>query len=435
MSETISSERTRNYLRQIKGAIFYRATAVGASFIAIPLMIHYLGEEQFGVWSTLLTVMSWIVLFDLGIGNGLRNMVAESLAKNDSREARRYISSGYILLGIISIIIWMLITFAAYFVTWQSIFNTQEVSEKTLRETIHVAAFFILLNFWVGIITALYGAVQKSSFVALGQLISNVMVLALVVVLTKYTSASLSLLALVYGLSLVTANIFLSWRFFKSHPDLLPQYKFNINHARPLLGVGLQFFIIQIAVLVIFTTDKMLITQLFGPLQVTQYEIIFKLFSCITFLHGLVAEPLWSAYTEAYQRRDIVWIKIMLTRQLQIFAGILVLTFILNLISEPLINIWIGPDVLIKKELVNWMSIFVLIATWNNIFAMIVNGVGKLKLQLDTAIVAMVVNIPVSIYLAKYTELGVSGIVAGTAFSLLFAGIVLPLQVRQLIRS
>jgi O-antigen/teichoic acid export membrane protein len=102
MTEAVSRERTHNYLRQIKGAVVYRAVAMAASFITIPLMIGYLGQEQFGVWSTLLTVMSWIIFFDLGIGNGLRNKVAESLAKNERYEAGSYIASGYTLIGLIA---------------------------------------------------------------------------------------------------------------------------------------------------------------------------------------------------------------------------------------------------------------------------------------------------------------------------------------------
>jgi len=88
MSEAVSKERTHNYVRQIKGAVVYKAVAMAASFLAIPLMIRYLGQEQFGVWSTLLTVMSWIVFFDLGVGNGLRNKVAEALAKMIRRKPR-----------------------------------------------------------------------------------------------------------------------------------------------------------------------------------------------------------------------------------------------------------------------------------------------------------------------------------------------------------
>lgn len=429
MSELVSKERTRNYLRQIKGAAMYKVVAVAATFIAIPLMIGYLGQEQFGVWSTLLTVMSWIVFFDLGVGNGLRNKVAETLAKNEKHEASNYIASGYTLIGLIALAAWTLVTAGAFFVPWQIVFNTQSILESTLRETIQIAAFFIVLNFWIGLITALLGAIQKTSLVALGQLISNVLVLAFVFALAKTTSASISYLALVYGLSLVLANVSLTLWFYRTYPELRPRPYLDKEHVRPLLSVGLQFFTIQLAVLVIFTTDKMLITQLFGPEYVTQYEVVFKLFSVITFAHGMIAMPLWSAYTDAFHRGDLVWIKNMLRKQLVLFVGILLAAFLLAVSAESIIKLWIGPDLKVSSDLIIALAFFVAVSTWNNIFAMIVNGIGKIKLQLYTAVIAMVVNIPLSIILVKQYGLGLSGIVAGTILSLSLAAVALPIQV------
>lgn len=433
MTEAVSKERTRNYLRQIKGAVVYRAAAMAASFLAIPLMIGYLGQEQFGVWSTLLAVMSWIVFFDLGIGNGLRNKVAESLAKNERVEAARYIASGYTLIGLIALAVWVIVTVTSYFIPWQTVFNTHAIPEVTLRTTVQIAAFFIVLNFWVALIGALLGAIQKTSLVALGQLITNLAVLGLVFMLTKISNASISQLALVYGLSLVLANIPLSLWFYQRHPEFRPYPYLDKQHVRPLLHVGLQFFTIQLAVLVIFTTDKMLITQLFGPQYVTQYEVVFKLFSVITFVHTLISAPLWSAYTDAYYREDFVWIKRMLHKQLMVFGGVTLAVLALALSARPIIAIWIGRELVVSLPLIIVMGIFVLISIWNNIFAMLVNGIGKIRLQLYTAVVAMLVNIPLSMFFATYLGLGLSGIVLGTICSLLLAAVALPIQVHLLI--
>jgi O-antigen/teichoic acid export membrane protein len=433
MSDMISKERTHNYLRQIKGTAIYKAFAMVASFLAIPLMISYLGQEMFGVWSTLLTIMAWIVFFDIGLGNGLRNKVAEALAKNEIREAGKYIASGYTLIGLVAFTVCVLVNVGSYFVSWQIIFNTQATPESTLREAVQIATFFIALNFWIGLITALLGAVQKTSLVARGQLISNLLILVLVVVLTKTTNSSISHLALAYGLSLVIANVSLSLWFYRKHPELKPRLLLEKRHVQPLLSVGLSFFIIQLAVLLIFTTDKILITQLFGPLYVTQYEIVFKLFSSITFAHGMVSMPLWSAYTDAFHRNDFGWIKNMLRKQLKIFGCVIVAACLLTWLAEPIISVWIGPNLVVSSHLILAMAIFVVISCWNNIYAMFVNGIGQIKLQLYTAIVAMFINIPLSIYFAKHTELGLSGIVAGTICSLLLAAIALPLQVYYLI--
>ncbi len=435
MTEAVSLERTRNYLRQIKGAVAYRAVAMAASFLAIPLMIGYLGQEQFGVWSTLLTVMSWIVFFDLGVGNGLRNKVAESLAKNERAEASRYIASGYTLIGLISLVLWALVTASSFIIPWQTVFNTQAISETTLRTTVQLAVFFILLNFWIGLIAALLCAVQRTSVIALGQLVSNLAILGLVYLLTQTTDASISQLALVYGLSLVTANVLLSLWFYRRYPEFRPYPYLDKRHLRPLLKVGLQFFTIQLAVLIIFTTDKMLISQLFGPEYVTQYEVVFKLFSVITFAHGLISAPLWSAYTDAYHREDFVWIKRMLHKQMFVFGGIVLAIISLAIIVKPVVKIWIGGTFEVPLTLVISMSVYILVSTWVNIFAYFLNGVQKIRLSLNVSLFAMFFNIPISIALAKYTSIGVSSIIVGTICALLPGVILGPLQTIKIINK
>lgn len=435
MTADVSKERTRNYLQQIKGAVAYKAVAMLASFLAIPMMIRYLGQEQFGVWSTLLTVMSWIVFFDLGVGNGLRNKVAEALAKNDKAEAANYIASGYSLIGLIALVLWALVTGASFFVPWQAVFNTQAILEATLRLTVQVAVFFVVLNFWIGLISAILGAVQKTALTALSQLISNVLAFLFVFALTKTTDASITYLALAYGVSLVIANIGLSWWFYQGHPELRPKPHLDKQHVNPLLSVGMQFFTIQIAVLVIFTTDKVLITQLLGPEYVTQYDVIFKLFGLITFAHALISAPLWSAYTDAYSRNDMHWIKRMLQKQFIIFGGVLVAVITMGLLTKPIIAIWIGHEMTVSQPLVISIGLFVLVSTWNNIYAMFVNGVGQIKLQLYTAVIAMIINIPLAILFVKWFGLGLSGVVLATVVSLLLAAVALPIQVNQIIRK
>lgn len=433
MPENVTVERTHNYLRQIKGSVLYKGVAVVASFLAIPLMISYLGIAQFGIWSTLLTIMSWVVFFDLGVGNGLRNKVAESLAKNLSGDARSYISSAYSLIAIVAVTLWLLFAFFSYSVSWQSIFNTALVSEESLRYTVQVAITFMLINFWVGLITALLGAVQKSALVSLGQLFTNVFALVAVFLLGFFGGASISKLSWVYGFALLGGNILLSFWFFREYKYLIPVFTLCRDHVAPLLSIGVQFFIIQLAVLVVFTTDKILITQLFGPEHVAEYEVVFKLFSVITFVHGLVCSPLWSAYTDAYHRKDTIWIVCMLRTQFKLYGVVVICLVTLFFLAPFIISVWIGREFPVSGSLVALVALFVAVTTWNNIFAVMLNGAGAVRVQLYTAVAAMVVNIPLALLLVKFFGMGVGGVVLAATLSLLFSAVLLPVEVFRLL--
>ena len=417
--ETVSQTRSHNYLRQVKRSVVFKGLAVGCSFFSIPLMIHYLGKEQFGVWSTLLSLMTWFVFFDFGLGHGLRNKLGEALAKNETIEASKYVSSAYSLIALIALGIFLIAVAAAFLVPWQRVFNTQALSDESLGCVVLITGFFVALNFWVGLINPVLNAAQKTSTVVFGQFLSNAFSLVMVYALTKTTDATMLYLALAYGVSLVGANAVLSVWFYKENKSLTPKVSPYPNHVRPLLTLGLQFFAIQIAVLIIYSTSNILIAQLFGPAFVTQFEVVFKLFSIITLAYGLVSAPLWSSYTDAYHREDFVWIKHTLRTQINIFVGIVFAVIVLILVANPVITLWIGDDINVSAMLVFSVGVFILVSTWTNIFASFLNGVGKIRVSVIVSVAAMFLNIPTAILLAKYTSMDASAVVIGMVIALL----------------
>lgn len=429
MTGSHAQYRTRNYLRQVKGSVFFKALAVAASFFAVPMMIQYLGREQYGVWSTLLSITSWVMFFDLGIGNGLRNKLAESLAKNQFTEAVGYISSGYTWIGVVSLGVFLLVAGSSFLIPWPLVFNTGILSNTTLRYAVLISAFFVLMNFWLGLINQILNALQKTSWVVFGQFLSNVFALLVVLVLMHTTQASLLFLVVGYGASIAAANIFLSLGFYRARDDLKPVPSFDRKHIYPLITVGGQFFIIQLAVLVIFTTDKILIAQLFGPEDVTQYDVVFKLFSVVTLIHGLLTAPLWSAYTDAYHRSDFKWMSSTLRKQLIIFAVVVLVTILLCFVAKPVIGLWVGHDLPVSSLLVGSLGLFLIISTWNNVFSFFLNGIGEVRIQVYTALIAMFVNIPVSIILVRFFDFGVHGVVLATCLGLSIFAVVGPMQV------
>jgi len=48
------------------------------------------------------------------------------------------------------------------------------------------------------------------------------------------------------------------------------------------------------------------------------------------------------------------------------------------------------------------MGVYVIIATWSNIYAYFVNGIGEIKIQMYSSIIAAVINIPLSVWFAQY---------------------------------
>ena len=423
-----SAIRTKAVKLHISLTFLYKVLAIGLSYLLVPLTINYLNIEQYGIWMTLLSVMSWVAFFDIGLGNGLRNKLAEALAVNNIKLARTYVSTAYIAVGFIALIFFGILISLLPFTPWNKVFNTVSLSNTELSSVVFVVGFFFLLNFVLSLCNPMFYAYQEASLATMRQVLLNLLALIAIYILIHYSSGSLLYLGICYGLSMVLSNLLLMFYFFKKHNAVIPSIRYiELSKIREISSLGIKFFIIQMAVLVIFATDNMIITQVLGPAQVTPYNVVFKLFSIITIGHSIILTPLWSAYTDAYAKGDIKWIRDMLKKlnlmMIPIIIGVLILIFF----ARDIINIWVGPEIKFPHLLVVFMGIYTVISVWNNNFGYVLAGIGKVRLGSFYTPITGAINIPISIYFAY--RIGISGVILGTICSICISAILSPIQV------
>lgn len=428
--------RTRIVGLHISLSFLYRALAIGLSFLLVPLTIDYLDVTRYGIWMTLLSVMSWVSFFDIGLGHGLRNKLAESLAVDKIELAKVYASTGFVTVCFIAFFILVILFSVVPFLDFTRIFNTDSLTNREISGLVLIVGFFFILNFVFSLSGSLFYAYQKAATASLASVLLNLFAVVSIFFLIRFTSGSLFYLGVCYGLSLVLSNFLLTFYFFRKHNDLLPSAKFiRLDKIREITQLGVKFFVINMAVLVIFATDNIIITQVLGPAEVTPYNVVFKLFSIITIGHGIIVTPLWSAYTEAFQKGDYKWIKDTLRKLNLLMIPVIVGVIFLIVFARDIINIWVGSEIRFTSMLVVLMGVYTIVAVWSNVYACFVNGVGKIEPQMYSSIIASLINIPLSIYLAKNMGMGISGIILGTIISLSFFAVIGPLQTYYLLNK
>lgn len=389
-------------------SLFFRGGSILLQFALVPLTINYVKPDAYGVWITLSSLVGWVSMFDIGIGNGLKNKLSQSLAVQDLEKAQMYVSTTY---TIITIIAGFLITLYLLFykwINWQVVFNSNFIPETELQEVVTIVSLFFLLKFITDIINVVASSFQMVSISSILVFISNLGLTISVWILTKTTKADLFLLAfclsvIPFSISLF-ANIYLFSRHFKIAK---PSIKYvDFKKSKGIMSLGSQFFILQIISLIIFQTDNILIAQLFSPAEVTNFNVAYKYYSIITILFTIILAPYWTAFTEAYIKKDFIWIKATITKlKYYWMANILILAFMV-LICNWAIHIWVGDFVKIPISLSLSICAYVAITNWNAIFASFLNGVGKLKVQIMYAIIMGILNIPISFIFVKIFKFG-----------------------------
>lgn len=401
----------------------------------VPVTINYLGKAEYGIWLTLASILSWLINLDFGIGNGLRNKLAEALALNNLKLARIYVSTAYAIfaMGILGALI--IYSIVHGMLNWANLLNAPESYTDLLNYLVFYVIILFLVQFLLKLITSIINADQRPSLNGGLSLITNSLTLFIVYLLSIYVKPSLTVFGLVSSIIPVivflTASIILFGRYYK---NISPSFKFiNLKYSSDLVKLGMQFFVIQISSLIVFTTGNIIIAQLYGPKSVVTYNIAYKYFYMVPMVFNVALAPFWSAFTEAYVKKEYDWIKNSIKKLIIIWAILSIVAIIMVIFSNFVYELWVGPDIQIPFLLSLTTGAFVIIANWNNIFAYFINGVGKVRIQLYYSIIIAILNIPLSIFLAKYVGLGITGIMVATIISLIFASMWSPIQYHKLI--
>lgn len=429
--------KDKNIFKNIGLSLIYKPIGIIISLMLIPLTVKYLGNTLYGLWATILSVVSWMNYFDIGIGNGLRNHLAREITLKNYKEARGYISTAYIVVSIISLSIFIILGILFYFLNWNFIFNTQLLNKDEFLLVMLVTLIFLSLNFILKIVTTIYYSFQKASIIGLMQILNQIFNLVAIYILFKSDIKNkLLMMTIIYGLSNLVVNVIFSIIIFREKKDLSPRLKyFEKEKIKDLTGLGIKFFVIQIVAMIIFTTDNLIITKLFGPEEVTPYNVVFKVFSIGIMLHGIIITPLWSAFTKAYAEKDFNWIKKTM-KKLKILQILVILgSGILILVFPKIVKIWIGSNLIIPLNLIMMFALYTIISTYCNIYAYFFNGIGEVDFQLKIAVVQGIINIPLSIYLAKNLQMGVTGVILATNITLLLAAFTYPFKYKKMMKG
>ncbi len=416
----MKNHRSLKAYKNIAGLFTLKGLNIAIGFVLVPLTLSYLDPTRYGIWITLSAIFNWFSLFDVGMGHGMRNRLAEAIAKNDITRARIYVSTTYGALVIIFAAVFLLFFIINFFLDWTLILNTP----KDYKEELGLLAGFVFFFFCMRFVTDLIGTIalakQEPAFSQLINVGGRALSLLGIFLLTLTTEGRLLYLGITLTAIPVITSMLLSFFIFRSrYKNIRPSIQLvRFSELRNIMSLGIKFFVIQIAAIVFYQTNNIIIAQLFGPEEVTPYSIAFQYFSIATFAFTTILTPYWSAFTDAYVTGETDWIRKVMRNLRQIWLAMVAMVIIMFFASDFLVNLWVGDQVTVQKDLYLVMAIYVLITAFLAIYSQFQNGVGKVMIQFYLAIGLALLHIPLAIFFSKHYG------IAGIMFSIIIFGIV-----------
>ncbi len=415
--------------KNIVGSTFFKGIDVAFNFLLVRFAIQFFGQEDYGIWSTILSFFTWFSVIEFGISSSFRNKLTKLFADGKWMESKNWISRGYQA----SVLIYLFAIFGVLLV-------------------------FTIFDFQL--LTANLGWVFQISFI-LYCVHYMFFFLQTVLLATHHASAVYFVTALQKGILLVGIVCF---SFFELNPSLIficlwfssvPllvwgivswfSYRTFLNKIKPNLGgildlktfslkdINGSFFVMQMATLLIYATDNFIIMDQLSGADVTIYNVTFKYFNIVIIIFNIVLLPYWSSFTEAMHLRNFKWIE-MNIRKLIVFWMLMVLLGIgLYFLSDLAYDFWIGSDLNIPTSLSLFMGLSIILTCWNTIFSYFLNSISKTRIQLYLLVFGAIINLPLSFYLLELY--GTTGVIIATSCVLFPLSIILPLQVWKILKT
>lgn len=434
-SRLFVNSRTAIVVRNTFLSLFLKGISIIVSFILVPVSLQAVGKHEYGIILTITSVINWIAFFDIGMGNGLRTKLGKCIAENDRVLARKYVSTAYFYIASIFIGIFIVYALVHPFIDW---FRLLDIRKNDIPR-LDTCMFFLVILFVARFILQLIGVIlladQQSYVNDVIMPISNLLTLGLVFFLYQTGQADFYLIT--YSICSAPVLVLLVYTFvlFKGkYRWLRPSFKW-IDHSlrKGLLSLGVKFFLVQIAALIMFSSSNFLIAQLFSMEEVTMFNIGNRYYGVSLMLSGIILTPLWGAFTNAWYQGDKHWISGMIRKMVFLNLGFLVLCAIMFFYYEPVSDWWLPEQILLTPVFAITLILYNFQAAFNNIFSYFLNAIGKVNIQLYAAISGGIITVPATIFLFRHTQLGLASICVANMLSLLPGSILSVIQVRKIL--
>lgn len=417
----IGDIRSKNAQKNSLLMLILRGSNILISFLYVPLLINSLNDYKYGIWLTITSLLSWLNLLDIGLGNGLRNKLSEAIAKEEILKGQILVSTAYFVLFIFVFILVSLFLLLSSFIDWCRILNVPDSMNWEISRLANTVFVLFFIQLFLSLINSVLYALQKpfiSTLIStIGQLFSFISVCVSVYCFEQTSLVFLgTIITIVPIIILFCSSLYI-------YKNICPQFSPRFNkvafiYLQPLLSIGMKFFYLQVITIILYQTCNIIISHSLTPAYVTEYNIVYKYMGVINMVFSIITIPYWSATTDAYTKGDYNWIRksfIKIKRIRYLLGGV----GLLQIVLAPLVyRVWLGEE--LKPDIgvlfLSWCY-FIFNMIYLN-YGIFLNGMGKIKLQMFITTITAVLFIPTAYLLSK--QFGVSGIF----YSLIFVSVV-----------
>ena len=416
------SPRNRDISYAVIASFASKVVTSLSTLVAVGLATKVLGSNVYGAWLATASFASILSFLDFGIPNAIINAVGSAKAKEDYARIRRLFSTGTITLFVSGSCIFLSFLIAHFFWPNVSLHIPNTENGDRLGETLAwMIAFSVCATPTLSVAGRVFVGYQKTYLTSICDLIGSLLYISLLIVFSippyhKHFFVATLISAPLFSLSLSTLLLITSRNIIDKNHSYSRYPGFCSESLRELLRTGRYFLLIQLIASASFSLDTFLVSVLVDLKSAAEIGTVLKLFAISSTLTNFLLYPLWPAFRDASVKGDAIWMR--KTTQFAILSTSIVslaVTTPLFLFGSYLISVWTSDSVAPSFEILLAGYLWSNILSIGNLIGYLLNGLGKLKLQIWLGGLMAIGNITLSSVLTL--QFGSSGVIWGSILS------------------
>jgi O-antigen/teichoic acid export membrane protein len=391
-----------------------------------PFLLHHLGGADYGLWLLATQLLAYLTLLDLGVVALLPREVATASGAPDDTGARAAVTQA-IARALRILALQLPVIAIASLLLWYYL-PTQWLG---MRDALGVAlAGFVLLYPLRAAMGVLEG-LQELPFLGRAFLLAWVVGTVTTVILVA-SGAGLMAVAAGWIVQQSVASVCWVHRLWSRHRALLPRdMQVDRSETRAQLSRGLWFSLSQVATVLLFGTDLLIIGKVLGPAAVIPYAMTTKLMIVLQNQPQLLMHAALPGIAELRGRAnhgDVLRVVFGLALGMLMLSGG-VATVILA-VNRAFVSWWVGPALFGGQGMTALLLLVMLLRHWGLVLTQANFALGDDRYLGLVSLIEGLVSVTASYTLVHF--LGAMGAIAGALIGVVLIRI--PMQLAELSR-
>lgn len=409
-----SESRIKNSLKNVSYSLIVTLINTLVSFATRTYLVKILGTQVLGLNGLFTEVVAMISLAEMGVGMAIIYSLYTPLYEKDEKKISQLMNlyrTAYNVISLLTFFIGIALTPIVHI-----LIRDIDYSLGYIRLIFILFVIKTSTSYLFSYKTSLINADQKQYIVAITNAIAK-LVFAVGTIIVLIISKSFVLYLIIQIVQTLVTNIILSKYVDKQYPYLDRRDKLPNTEKKEIFSNIKNIFIKRLSGVITSSTDNILISKLVSTIQVGYYSNYIMIFNVVKLLKQQITNGVAASIGNLMvSEKEEKCIEILRKLTFLFFSFALVMCSGLFAVSDVFIEIWIGKDYVMKKNIVAVAIVVLFIDICADPLWQFLEVSGLFKKDKNIAIFGSVTNLIVSIFLG--IKLGIVGIFFGTICSL-----------------